>query len=134
MRLEKAKSQCTTPLRPPDQMAVYFAFLELGDTVLGMDLACGGHLTHGSPVSFSGKFYSFVHCGVKAEPGTIDYDEVAELVRKHRPKMILAGASAYPRIIDFNTFANIARDVGAFFWSTWLTLPPWWLPKPTHRR
>jgi len=66
MRLEKAKSQCTTPLRPPDQMAVYFAFLELGDTVLGMDLACGGHLTHGSPVSFSGKFYSFVHYGAKA--------------------------------------------------------------------
>jgi glycine hydroxymethyltransferase len=96
-------------------MAAYFTFLELGDTVLGMDLACGGHLTHGSPVSFSGKFYNFVHYGVKADTGTIDYDQVAELAREHRPKMIVAGASAYPRIIDFNTFAEIARDVGACF-------------------
>jgi len=95
-------------------MAVYFAFLELGDTVLGMDLACGGHLTHGSAVSFSGKFYNFVHYGVQAETGLIDYDQLASLAREHRPKMIVAGASAYPRIIDFNRFAEIAREVGAF--------------------
>ena len=95
-------------------MAVYFAFLELGDTVLGMDLACGGHLTHGSRVSFSGKFYHFIHYGVTAQSGLIDYDQVADLAREHKPKMIVAGASAYPRIIDFSRFAEIAREVGAY--------------------
>lgn len=96
-------------------MAVYFALLNIGDTVLGMDLSCGGHLTHGSPVSFSGKLYNFVHYGVKKETGTIDYDAVADLAKKHRPKMIVAGASAYPRIINFEVFAQIARSVGAHF-------------------
>ena len=96
-------------------MAVYLALLNVGDTVLGMDLSCGGHLTHGSPVNFSGKLYHFVHYGVRRETGTIDYDAVAELAEKHRPRMIVAGASAYPRIIDFERFAEIARSVGALF-------------------
>lgn len=95
-------------------MAVYFAFLNMGDTVLGMNLSHGGHLTHGSKVSFSGKFYNFIHYGVKKETGTIDYEELAALASKHRPKMIVAGASAYPRIIDFEEFARIAKSVGAY--------------------
>jgi len=94
-------------------MAVYLALLNVGDTVLGMDLSCGGHLTHGSPVNFSGKLYNFVHYGVRRETGTIDYDAVADLAEKHKPRMIVAGASAYPRIIDFGMFAEIARSVGA---------------------
>ncbi|MCF8044809.1 MAG: serine hydroxymethyltransferase [Desulfarculaceae bacterium] len=96
-------------------MAAYFALLEAGDTILGMDLAHGGHLTHGSPVNFSGKLFHFVHYGVKKETGRIDYDQVADLAQKHRPKMIVAGASAYPRIIDFEAFAKIAADINAWF-------------------
>ena len=95
-------------------MAVYFAMLAPGDTVLGMDLSHGGHLTHGSPVSFSGKFYNFVHYGVRKDSGMIDYDEIAAKAKKSKPKMIIAGASAYPRIIDFKLFAAIARSVNAF--------------------
>ncbi len=95
-------------------MAVYFALLNVGDIVLGMDLSHGGHLTHGSPVSFSGKLYNFIHYGVKKETGAIDYEAVDELAQKHKPKMIVAGASAYPRIIDFEAFAEIARSVGAY--------------------
>jgi len=94
-------------------MAVYFAILQPGDTVLGMDLSHGGHLTHGSPVSFSGKFFKFVHYGVREESGTIDYDEIAAKAEKFKPKMIVAGASAYPRIIDFKRFSDIARSVDA---------------------
>jgi len=94
-------------------MAVLFALLEAGDTVLGMDLSCGGHLTHGSPVNFSGRFFNFVHYGVHRERETIDFDEVRELALKHRPRMIIAGASAYPRYIDFETFAGIAAEVNA---------------------
>ena len=94
-------------------MAVYFAVLNPGDTIMGMDLAHGGHLTHGSPVSFSGQLYNFVHYGVKKETGTIDYEALEALARKHKPKMIVAGASAYPRTIDFAAFADIARSVGA---------------------
>ena len=94
-------------------MAVYFAMLEPGDTVLGMDLSHGGHLTHGSPVSFSGKLFKFVHYGVRPDSGTIDYDELALKAKKLKPKMIVAGASAYPRIIDFERFAAIARSVNA---------------------
>lgn len=94
-------------------MTVYFAALNPGDTILGMDLAHGGHLTHGSPVSFSGKLYNFIHYGVKKETGTIDYDALRDLAQKHQPKMIVAGASAYPRIIDFEAFAEIAKSVGA---------------------
>lgn len=95
-------------------MAVYFAFLDPGDTVLGMDLSHGGHLTHGSPASFSGRFFNFVHYGVDSETGVIDYDAVKAMALKHRPKMIVAGASAYPRIIEFDRFADIVCSVDAF--------------------
>jgi len=93
--------------------AVYFAVLEPGDTVLSMNLAHGGHLTHGMSVNFSGRTYSFVHYGVSRETGRIDMDEVREAARKHKPKLIVAGASAYPRIIDFAGFRAIADEVGA---------------------
>jgi glycine hydroxymethyltransferase len=95
-------------------MAVYFALLEPGDTVMGMDLSNGGHLTHGSPVNASGKLYHFVSYGVNSETQLIDYDEVRALALKHKPKMIVAGASAYPRIIDFKRFSEIAREAGAY--------------------
>jgi glycine hydroxymethyltransferase len=94
-------------------MAVYFALLNPGDTVLGMNLAHGGHLTHGSPVSFSGRLFQFHHYGVVRETGVIDYDAVARLAHKAQPRLIVCGASAYPRIIDFQAFADIARQVGA---------------------
>lgn len=95
-------------------MAVYFAFLQPGDTVLGMDLAHGGHLTHGSPVNFSGRLYNFVSYGVKKETGTIDFDQVVSLAKEHKPKMIVTGASAYARAIDFGKFKEIADSVGAY--------------------
>ena len=93
--------------------AVYQALCQHGDTVMGMSLDNGGHLTHGSPVNFSGKNYHMVAYGVD-EKGYIDYDQVRDLAKKHQPKMILAGASAYPRVIDFKTFADIAHEVGAY--------------------
>ena len=93
--------------------AVYFAFLKPGDTILGMNLAHGGHLTHGSPVNISGKCFNIIPYGVDEKTHLINYDEVAELAMKHRPKMIVAGASAYPRIIDFERFGQIARECGA---------------------
>ncbi|WP_019424651.1 serine hydroxymethyltransferase [Paenibacillus sp. OSY-SE] len=96
-------------------MAVYLAALKPGDTVLGMDLAHGGHLTHGSPVNASGLLYNFVAYGVEEDTFRIDYDKVRKAAFKHRPKMIVAGASAYPRIIDFEALASIANDVGALF-------------------
>ena len=95
--------------------AVYFAFLKPGDTILGMNLAHGGHLTHGSPVNVSGKIFNIVPYGVDEVTNRINYDEVAELAQKHRPKMIVAGASAYPRIIDFERMGQIAREVRALF-------------------
>jgi glycine hydroxymethyltransferase len=95
-------------------MAVYFAMLEPGDTILGMDLAHGGHLSHGSSASFSGWLFNVAHYGVGKETGTIDYDEVRVIAEKHRPKMIVCGASAYPRVIDFKAFGDIARSVDAF--------------------
>ncbi|MGB9499695.1 MAG: serine hydroxymethyltransferase [Dissulfuribacterales bacterium] len=95
-------------------MSVYFSLLEPGDTVLGMDLSHGGHLTHGSKASFSGKLFNFVHYGVDKETCRIDYDSVAEIVEKSRPKMIVAGASAYPRTIDFKAFAGIAEAAGSY--------------------
>jgi glycine hydroxymethyltransferase len=94
-------------------MAVYFALLEPGDTVLGMNLAHGGHLTHGSPANFSGRLFRFLHYGLRRETGTIDYEALAQLALRERPRMIVAGASAYPRIIDFAAFAEIARNCGA---------------------
>ncbi len=94
-------------------MAVYFALLKPGDTILGMDLAHGGHLTHGSPASFSGRFFNFIHYGVKKDTGVIDYDQIAVLAEKHRPRLIVAGASAYPRVLDFEEFSQIAKSTGA---------------------
>ncbi|MDQ3810080.1 MAG: serine hydroxymethyltransferase [Chloroflexota bacterium] len=99
----------------PANMAVYFALLQPGDTVLGMELSQGGHLTHGSPVSFSGSFYNFVHYGVDAASELIDYDRVAALAREHKPRLIVAGASAYSRIIEWQRFRDIADMVGARF-------------------
>jgi len=95
-------------------MAAYFALLHPGDTILGMNLSHGGHLTHGSPASFSGRFFNFVHYGVNKDTGIIDYEELGRIAGKHKPRMIVAGASAYPRIIDFKAFAGIASSVGAF--------------------
>lgn len=94
-------------------MAVYFSVLKPGDTILGMNLSHGGHLTHGSSANFSGKLYNVVFYGVSQDTEVIDYDEVARLAREHRPKMIVVGASAYPRIIDFVQFRKIADEVGA---------------------
>ncbi len=93
--------------------AVYFAVLKPGDTVLGMNLAHGGHLTHGSPVNISGQYYNFVAYGVDPETETIDYDQVRSVALEHRPKLIVAGASAYPRIIDFKRFRDIADECGS---------------------
>jgi len=95
-------------------MAVYFTLLKPGDTILGMNLAHGGHLTHGSPVNFSGKLYNIVSYGVKRETGLIDYDDLAQKARDHKPKLIIAGASAYSRHYDFAAFRKIADEVGAF--------------------
>ena len=94
-------------------MAVYFAMLTPGDTVMGMNLNEGGHLTHGSPVNMSGKYFNFVPYGVDSETHRIDYDKVLEIAKECKPKMIVAGASAYPRIIDFEKFREIADEVGA---------------------
>jgi len=94
-------------------LAAYLAVAEVGDTLLGMSLAHGGHLTHGHPVSFSGRLFKAVQYGVRPDDGRIDYDQVEKLAREHRPKIIVAGASAYPRVIDFQRFAAIARESGA---------------------
>lgn len=96
-------------------IGVYFALLNPGDKVLGMDLSHGGHLTHGSPVNMSGKYFNFVSYGVEAETEVIDYEKVREVAIAEQPKMIVAGASAYPRIIDFEKLAAIAKEVGAIF-------------------
>ena len=95
-------------------MAVFFALLETGDTVLSMNLAHGGHLSHGSPVNISGKYWNIVPYGVTREGGVIDYEEVRRLALECKPKLILAGASAYPRVIDFKKFREIADEVGAY--------------------
>ena len=95
-------------------MGVYFAILNPGDTILSMNLAHGGHLSHGAPVNFSGKLYKIVHYGVSKETEMIDYEEVRRLAHEHKPKLIVAGASAYPRIIDFKIFGEIAKEVGAY--------------------
>ena len=95
-------------------MGVYFSLLNPGDTILGMDLAHGGHLTHGSPISFSGRFFNFVHYGVDQATGRIDYVALRKLAEEARPKMVVAGASAYPRTLDFKEFSDIAKSVGAY--------------------
>jgi len=94
-------------------MAVFFAMLNPGDTVMGMNLAHGGHLTHGSPVNISGKYFNIIPYGVDKETGYIDYDELRKLANEHKPKMIVAGASAYPRALDFKKFSEIAKECGA---------------------
>jgi glycine hydroxymethyltransferase len=94
-------------------MAVYFTLLKPGDTVLGMNLAHGGHLTHGHPLNFSGKLYNIVPYGVRKEDERVDYDEFERLAHEHKPKMIIVGASAYPRIFDFERLGRVAKDVGA---------------------
>lgn len=96
--------------------AVYMALCQPGDTVLGMNLDHGGHLTHGSPVNYSGKYFKMVSYGVNEDTGVIDYDEVERIARECRPRMIIAGASAYPRVIDFARFRAIADEVGAYLW------------------
>ena len=96
-------------------LAVYFALVEPGDTILGMNLAHGGHLTHGSPVNMSGKYYNFVPYGVDAATGRIDYDKLMALAMEHKPKLIVAGASAYPRAIDFAKIREVADACGAYF-------------------
>ncbi len=95
-------------------MAVYFALIKPGDTVMGMSLAHGGHLTHGSPVNMSGSYFNFVPYGVN-DDGYIDYDELERLAKENKPKLIVAGASAYPRVIDFERISKIAKEVGAYF-------------------
>jgi glycine hydroxymethyltransferase len=95
-------------------MGVYFSLLETGDKILGMNLAEGGHLTHGSPVNFSGKLYEVISYGLNLETELLDYDALSDLAQKEKPKMIIAGASAYPRIIDFKKFREIADSVGAY--------------------
>jgi glycine hydroxymethyltransferase len=95
-------------------MVIYFAMLKPGDTVMAMDLACGGHLSHGHPHNFSGKFYKMVPYGVDRKTEMLDYDQIAALAKEHKPRMILAGASAYPRTLDFKRFRQIADSVGAF--------------------
>lgn len=95
-------------------MAVYLTFLDPGDRILGMDLSHGGHLTHGSPVSFSGKLFEAFSYGVSGETHRIDYDQVRDLAKRHNPRLIIAGASAYPRLIDFRAFETIARETGAY--------------------
>ena len=94
---------------------VYFALLEPGDTIMGMNLSHGGHLTHGSPVNVSGKYFNIIPYGVDAETGCIDYDEMRKIAQEHKPKMIIGGGSAYSRQIDFKTMAEIAHEVGAIF-------------------
>src|SRR5699024_5901154 len=94
-------------------MAVYFSVLEPGDTVLGMNLSHGGHLTHGSPVNFSGKLFNFVDYGVDKETEQLDYDAILATAKEVKPRMIVAGASAYSRTIDFKKFREIADEVGA---------------------
>ena len=93
----------------------YFALLEPGDTIMGMNLSHGGHLTHGSPVNVSGKYFNIIPYGVDAETGRIDYDEMRKIAQEHKPKMIIGGGSAYSRQIDFKTMADIAHEVGAIF-------------------
>ncbi|BCO08658.1 hypothetical protein GF1_10340 [Desulfolithobacter dissulfuricans] len=106
-------------------MAVYFATLKPGDKVLGMDLAHGGHLTHGASVSFSGQLFNFISYGVDRETETINMEEVERIAFENRPKMIVAGASAYPRVIDFEGFRRIADQIGPSSWWIWRTSPAW---------
>jgi len=106
-------------------IAVYMATLKPGDTVLGMNLSHGGHLTHGHPLNFSGRMYKFVAYGVRQQDERIDYDEVEKLAHEHKPRMIVAGASAYSRVIDFERIGKIAKGWTRCFSSTWRISPGW---------
>ena len=99
--------------------AVFLALLKPGDTIMGMSFAAGGHLTHGAPPNESGKWFNAVQYGVKRDTALIDYDEVESLAKEHKPKLIIAGGSAYPRIIDFKKFKEIADSVGAMLLLIW---------------
>lgn len=107
-------------------MGVLFSLVAPGETILAMNLAHGGHLTHGSPVNFSGKFYNIVPYGVRKDTGRIDYDEVRSLAKTHKPKMIICGASAYARTIEFETFKSIPMRWMPFYLPIWHTLQAWW--------
>ena len=107
--------KCSATLRCTSKFAVFFALLQPGDKVMGMNLSHGGHLTHGSPVSVSGKWFEVVSYGVREDTQLIDYDELEAIAKKEKPKLIIAGASAYPRKIDFARFRQIADQVGAKF-------------------
>lgn len=109
-------------------MASYFALAKPGDTILGMNLSHGGHLTHGSPVNFSGRLFNVVSYGVDKDTCLINYDEVRRLAHEHRPTVIVAGASAYPRTIDFAKFRAIADEVDASCSWTWPISPASWPP------
>jgi len=98
----------------PANMAIYFSVLNPGDKIMGMDLSQGGHLTHGSPVNFSGKLFNFVHYGVDKETGLLDMEKIREIALREKPKMIISGYTAYPRLIDFKKFHEIAEEVGAY--------------------
>ena len=102
-------------------LAAYYALMEPGDAALGMELSHGGHLTHGLPVNFSGRWFHFTWYGVDSETERIDYDAMARLAREHRPKVIVVGATAYPRQYDFARSAEIAESVGRRWWRTWRT-------------
>ena len=108
--------------------AAYLALIQPGDTVLALKLDQGGHLTHGSAVNFSGKFYNFIHYGVDRASETIDYDNVAALAAEHQPKLLVAGASAYPRWFDFPRLRQIADSVGARLMMDMAHIPAWWRP------
>src|SRR5659263_674350 len=105
--------QCTAAFRFAGEYGRYFATLKYGDTIMSMDLSHGGHLSHGSPVNFSGKLFKIVPYGVSRQTKTIDYDELSKIAKEHKPKIIVAGASAYPRELDFKRFREIADEAGA---------------------
>ena len=111
-------------------MAAYFALIAPGDTVLGMSLAHGGHLTHGHHLNFSGQLYTIVPYGVRRDDQRIDYEELERLAREHTPKMIMVGASAYPRVIDFARIKVVANEVGAFMVTDMAHIAGWSLPGP----
>ena len=114
-------------------VAVFTALLQPGDTIMGMDLSHGGHLTHGSPVNFSGRFYNVVSYGINKETELLDYEEFERLANEHKPKLIIGGASAYPRIIDFERMSKVAKAVGAYFigYGSYCRISSQWSPPIT---
>jgi len=115
-------------------MSAYMSVLQPGDAILGLNLAHGGHLTHGHPLNFSGKMYKIIPYGVRKDTETIDYDELEQIAERERPKLIVGGASAYSRIIDFARMRQIADKVGAMYMVDMATSPGWWLAARIRRR